>query len=255
MSPVLKDKVAVITGASRGLGKAFALRFAQEGARLLLTTTSLERAAATEQEIKAAGGEVAFIKADISVAADARKIADAVMERYGRVDILVNNAAIWFGLRAKPWDAWTEEEWDRIFSVNVKGTWMVCKAIAPHMVKQGKGKIINIASNVARVGGAPIFMPYACGKGAVYSLTHALAHALGKDYINVNAVAPGFTATEASLDMTGGGASFDAAASGQSIPRREEPEDLVGAVLFLASPDADFISGQVIYVDGGTVML
>jgi 3-oxoacyl-[acyl-carrier protein] reductase len=255
MSPVLKDKVAVITGASRGLGKAFALRFAQEGARLLLTTTSLERAAATEQEIKAAGGEVAFIKADISVAADARKIADAVMERYGRVDILVNNAAIWFGLRAKPWDAWTEEEWDRIFSVNVKGTWMVCKAIAPHMVKQGKGKIVNIASNVARVGGAPIFMPYACGKGAVYSLTHALAHALGKDYINVNAVAPGFTATEASLDMTGGGASFDAAASGQSIPRREEPEDLVGAVLFLASPDADFISGQVIYVDGGTVML
>ncbi len=255
MSPVLKDKVAVITGASRGLGKAFALRFAKEGARLLLTTTSLERAATTEKEIKAAGGEVAFVKADISVAADAKKIADAVMERYGRVDILVNNAAIWFGIRAKPWDTWTEEEWDRIFSVNVKGTWMVCKAIAPHMVKQQKGKIINIASNVARVGGAPVFMPYACGKGAIYTLTHALAHALGGANINVNAVAPGFTATEASLDMTGGGDNFDRAASGQSIPRREQPEDLVGATLFLASPDSDFISGQVIYVDGGTVML
>ena len=255
MSPVLKDKVAVITGASRGLGKAFALRFAEEGAKLLLTTTSLERAEGTAKEIRDKGGEVTFIEADISVAGDAQKIADKVMELYGKVDILVNNAAIWFGIRAKPWDTWTEEEWDRIFSVNVKGTWMVCKAIAPLMVKAGKGKIINIASNVARVGGAPIFMPYACGKGAIYTMTHALAHALGRSNINVNAVAPGFTATEASLDMTGGGASFDAAASGQSIPRREEPEDLVGATLFLASADSDFISGQVLYVDGGTVML
>ena len=255
MSPVLQDKVAIITGASRGLGKAFAVRFAEEGAKLLLTTTSLERAETTEKEIKDKGGEVTFIKTDISVAGDVQKIADTVMEKYGRVDILVNNAAIWFGIRAKPWHLWTEEEWDRIFAVNVKGTWMVCKAIAPIMEKAGKGKIINIASNVARVGGAPIFMPYACGKGAIYTLTHALAHALGKSNINVNAVAPGFTATEASIDMTGGGASFDAAASGQSIPRREEPEDLVGATLFLASSDSDFISGQVIFVDGGTVML
>ena len=255
MSPVLQDKVAIITGASRGLGKAFAVRFAEEGAKLLLTTTNLERAEDTVKEIKAKGGEVAVMKTDISVESDTRKIAEKVMQEYGRVDILVNNAAIWFGIRAKPWDAWTEEEWDRIFSVNVKGTWMVCKAIAPLMVEAGKGKIINIASNVARVGGAPIFMPYACGKGAIYTLTHALAHALGRSNINVNAVAPGFTATEASLDMTGGGASFDAAASGQSIPRREEPEDLVGAVMFLASADSDFISGQILYVDGGTVML
>ncbi len=255
MSPVLQDKVAIITGASRGLGKAFAMRFAEEGAKLLLTTTSLERAEATEKEIKDKGGEVTFVKADISVAGDTQKIADEVMKQYGRVDILVNNAAIWFGIRAKPWHLWTEEEWDRIFSVNVKGTWMVCKAIVPLMEKAGKGKIVNIASNVARVGGAPVFMPYACGKGAIYTLTHALAHALGKSNINVNAIAPGFTATEASIDMTGGGASFDAAASGQSIPRREEPEDLVGATLFLASSDSDFISGQVIYVDGGTVML
>jgi NAD(P)-dependent dehydrogenase (short-subunit alcohol dehydrogenase family) len=255
MSPVLQDKVAIITGASRGLGKAFALRFAEEGAKLLLTTTNLERAEGTVKEIKAKGGEVAIIQADISIASDTQKIAEKVMEAYGHVDILVNNAAIWFGIRAKPWDMWAEEDWDRILSVNVKGNWMVCRAIAPLMVKAGKGKIINIASNVARVGGAPLFIPYACSKGAIYTLTHALAHALGGSNINVNAVAPGFTATEASLDMTGGGPSFDAAASGQSIKRREEPEDLVGAVLFLASPDSDFISGQVIYVDGGTVML
>ena len=98
-------------------------------------------------------------------------------------------------------------------------------------------------------------MPYACGKGAIYTMTHALARALGPSNINVNAVAPGFTATEASLDMTGGGSSFDNATMGQSIARREEPEDLVGATLFLASPDSDFVSGQVLYVDGGTVML
>ena len=255
MSPVLKDKVAVITGASRGLGKAFALRFAGEGAKLLLTTTDLKRAAGTVNEIKAKGGEVAIMQADISVASDTQKIAEKVMQEYGRVDILVNNAAIWFGIRAKPWNMWTEEEWDRIFSVNVKGTWMVCKAIAPLMVKAGKGKIINIASNVARVGGAPVYMPYACGKGAIYTLTHALARALGPSNINVNAVAPGFTATEASLDMSGPDKSFKTATSGQSIPRREEPGDLVGAALFLASADSDFISGQVIYVDGGTVML
>jgi len=255
MSPVLQDKVAVITGASRGLGKAFAMRFADEGARLLLTTTSMERAEETVKELKAKGAEVAVVKADISVADDTKKIADKVMEEYGRADILVNNAAIWFGIRAKPWHLWTEEEWDRIFSVNVKGTWMVCKAIAPLMVEQKKGKIINIASNVARVGGAHVFMPYACGKGAIYTMTHALARALGQSNINVNAVAPGFTATEASLDMSDEDTSFSTAVSGQSIPRREEPEDLVGAVLFLASPDSDFISGQVIYVDGGTVML
>lgn len=254
MSPVLQDKVAVITGASRGLGKAFALRFISEGARLLLTTTNMERAAATAKELKEKGGEVIFIEADISVASDVQKIADSVMQQYGKVDILVNNAAIWFGIRAKPWNMWTEEEWDRIFSVNVKGTWMVCKAIAPLMVKAGKGKIINIASNVARVGGAPVFMPYACGKGAIYTMTHALARALGPANINVNAVAPGFTATEASLEMSPD-KSFKNATSGQSIPRREEPEDLVGATLFLASPDSDFVSGQVIYVDGGTVML
>lgn len=255
MSPVLQDKVAVITGASRGLGKAFASRFVEEGAKLLLTTTNMERAEQTARELKAKGGEVVFIEADISIESDTKKIADSVIKQYGRVDILVNNAAIWFGIRMKPWDTWAEEEWDRIFSVNVKGTWMVCKAIVPLMVEAGKGKIINIASNVARVGGAPFFMPYACGKGAIYTLTHALAHALGRSNITVNAVAPGFTATEASLDMTGGGRNFETAASGQSIPRREEPEDLVGATLFLASPDSDFVSGQVIYVDGGTVML
>ncbi len=255
MSPVLEDKVAIITGASRGIGRAFALRFAEEGAKLLLTTTNLERAEGTAQEIKAKGGEVAVMEADISYEKSTQKIAEKVMEQYGRVDILVNNAAIWYGINATPWDAWTVEEWDRIFAVNVRGTWLCCKAIAPLMVKQSEGKIINIASNVARVPAAQLFLPYSCGKGAIYILTHALARALGPSGINVNAIAPGFVASEASLAQTDSDKVFEFATAEQSMHRREQTADLVGAAVFLASADSDFISGQVIYVDGGTVML
>jgi len=255
MSPVLKDKVAIITGASRGIGKAFAVRFAEEGAKLLLTTTSLERAEGTVKEIKDKGGEVAIIKADISVESDTQKIAEAVKKEYGGVDILVNNAAVWYGINAKPWDTWTAEEWDRILTVNVRGTFLVCKAVVPLMVEAGKGKIINIASNVARVTAASFFMPYSCSKGAIYTLTHALAHTLGASGINVNAIAPGYTASEASLNQDGSDDTFKLATSEQSIQRREQPSDLVGAAIFLASADSDFISGQVLYIDGGTVML
>jgi 3-oxoacyl-[acyl-carrier protein] reductase len=255
MPGLLKDKVAVITGASRGMGKAFALRFAEEGAKLLLTTTSPERAKVTVEEIKAKGGEAAVVEADISHEDAGKKIAEQVMQQYGKVDILVNNAAIWYGINAQPWDAWTVKQWDQMFVVNVRGTWVVCKAIAPLMVKQKKGKIINIASNVARVPAAQLFLPYACTKGAVYILTHALARALGPSGINVNAVAPGYVATEASLAQTDSEKIFGIATGEQSIHQRLQPTDPVGAVLFLASSASDMISGQIIYIDGGTVMI
>jgi 3-oxoacyl-[acyl-carrier protein] reductase len=255
MPGVLEDKVAVITGASRGMGKAFALKFAEEGARLLLTTTNLKRAQGTVDEVKAKGGEVAVMEADISHEDAGSKIAEKVMQQYGRVDILVNNAAIWYGVSAQPWDRWTVKEWDQMFVVNVRGTWVVCKAIAPLMVKQKKGKIINIASNVARVPAAQLFLPYACTKGAVYILTHALARALGPSGINVNAVAPGYVATEASLSQPDSNKIFEIATGEQSIHQRLQPKDPVGAVLFLASAASDMISGQIIYIDGGTVMI
>jgi len=255
MSPKLEGTVAIITGASRGLGKAFALRFAEEGAKLLLTTTNMERAEGTAKEIRDRGGEVAIMQADISRENETKKIAERVMQQYGKVDILVNNAAIWYGINATPWDAWTTEEWDRIFAVNVRGTWLVCKAIAPLMIKQSRGKIINIASNVARVPAAQLFLPYSCGKGAIYTLTYALARALGPSGVNVNAVGPGFTASEASLAQDGSDKVFELATSEQAISRRAKPADVVGTVVFLASADSDFVSGQIIYIDGGTVML
>jgi 3-oxoacyl-[acyl-carrier protein] reductase len=255
MSPALKDKVAIITGGGRGLGKAFALRYAEEGARLLLPDISLERAEATAKEIKDKGGEAYAMLTDISDEAATRAMADEVVRRFGRVDILVNNAAIWYGLNITPWDGWTVAEWERIFKVNVIGTWLCCKAIAPLMVKAGKGKIINIASNVAQVPAAQVFLPYACSKGTVYTFTHAMARALGPSGVNVNAIAPGYTATEASLGQRDSEGTFKLATSEQSFQRPEQPDDLLGTAVFLASDESDFMTGQVLYVDGGTVML
>jgi len=255
MSGVLKDKIAIITGASRGFGKAFALRFAGEGAKLLLTTTSLERAKGTVNEVKAKGGEVAIMEADISHEDAGKKIAEKVMQQYGRVDILVNNAAIYYGVSPRPWDAWTIEEWDRMFTVNVRGNWLVCKAIAPLMIKQKKGKIINIGSDVFKSPDSQFFVPYALTKAAIYSLTHALAAALGPSGINVNAIAPGYTATEASLGQEGSEKLFESVVAAQLIKRREEPEDVAGAVVFLASAESDLITGQTIMVNGGHLVL
>jgi 3-oxoacyl-[acyl-carrier protein] reductase len=254
MSPVLKDKVAIITGAGRGLGKAFALRFADEGARLLLPDISPERAEATAAEIKARGGEAYAMKTDISIEADTQKMAEEVMRIYGRVDILINNAALYYGVARRRWDQWKVEDWDRMFEINVRGTYLCCKAIGPLMQKAGRGKIINIASDVFKVPGAVNLLAYACSKASVYAMTQALARALGPDGINVNSIAPGFTATEASLGQAASGESFNATVEMQAIKRREEPTDLVGTAVFLASDDSDFITGQYIIVNGGSVM-
>ena len=255
MSPVLKDKVAIITGAGRGLGKAFALRFAAEGAKLLLPDISLERAESVAKEINKGGGEAHAMPADISEEKDTQKMAAEVVRRYGRVDILLNNAAMYYGVARRPWDAWTVKDWDRMFEVNVRGTYLCCKAIAPIMVKAGRGKIINIASDVFLLPGAVGLTAYAVSKAAVYGLTQALARALGPSGINVNSIGPGFTATEASLGQDASGAAFEGTISGQAIKRREEPSDLPGTAVFLASADSDFITGHFITVNGGHTML
>ena len=142
-----------------------------------------------------------------------------------------------------------------MFEVNVRGTYLCCKAIGPLMKKAGSGKIINIASDVFKLPGAINLLAYSCSKAAVYALTQALARALGPSGVNVNSIAPGFTATEASLGQDGNQGSFDATMELQSIKRREEPSDLVGTAVFLASADSDFVTGQYIIVNGGSVMM
>ena len=255
MSQTLKGQVAIITGGGRGLGKAFALRFAEEGAKLLLPDISLERAEGVAKEIRAKGGQAVAMETDISDEAATRIMAGKVTQLYGRADILLNNAAVYYGLVGTQWDSWTVEDWDRIFKVNVRGTWLCCKAIAPLMIKQNRGKIINIASGIIKSPAGAGQLPYASSKAAVKTMTELLARALGSSGINVNAIAPGYTNTEASLTLGNVEKSFELAIGAQSIHRQEMPEDLVGTAVFLASKDSDFITGQVIVVDGGSWMV
>lgn len=251
----LKDKVAIVTGAGRGLGKAFALKYAEEGAKLFLPDISLERAEKTAEEIRSMDGEAVTVRTDISDETDTQAMAEKVMQAYGRVDILLNNAALSYGIEPRPWNAWDVDLWDTFFTINSRGTWLCCKAIAPLMEKTGSGKIINLASDIIKLPPSEVLLPYACSKVAVHQITQCLARALGPSMICVNSIAPGMTATEANLIQPNSEQMFAATIAWQCVKRREEPEDLTGAAVFLASADSDMITGQLLIVDGGAVFV
>lgn len=255
MSARLENEVAIITGGGRGLGRAFALRFAEEGAKIFIPDINLENAEKVVKEIESKGGQAAAMKMDISNEADVAKLADEVIRKFGKVDILVNNAAIWATVNPGPWDKWQVKDFDDIFRVNVTGVWLCCKHIAPLMLKQSKGKIINMASDVIKSPDSQYFLPYALSKSAVYLLTQSLAGALSPSGINVNSIGPGYTATEASKGQQGYADLMPGVIAAQLIKRLPEADDVVGAVLFLASHDSDFITGQCILVNGGHLMI
>lgn len=244
----LKDKVAIVTGAARGLGKTYAIALAREGAKVMaIDIADLDD---TVREIKSSGGMVKSLKADVSVEEDTLKIAEETVKSFGKIDILVNNAAIIYGLVRKPFFEIDPKVWDKVMTVNVKGPWLCTKAVFPYMKQQGRGKIINVSSETFFTGSHG-FAHYVASKGGVVGLTRALAVELGPYNININAVAPGFTDTEASrsiADVT----KYDV--SRTPLARLQQPEDLVGAVIFLASDESDFITGQTLLVDGGRVM-
>lgn len=246
----LKDKVAIITGSGRGLGKAYAERFAKEGARV--TVCDVTDCEETVKAIEALGGEVLSLKTDVTSTESTVEMARKTAERFGRIDILITNAAVYGGIILKPFYEIDENEWDKLMAVNLKGMWLCCKAVFPYMKEQGKGKIINISSTV-HFKGVPYFIHYTTSKGGVVAFTRALARELGEYNINVNSIAPGLTMTQASTALSSPERN-EKYIEALSIKRPQQPEDLLGTMVFLASADSDFITGQTILVDGGGFM-
>ena len=247
----LKDKVAIVTGAAKGLGRVFAIGLAKEGAKIMaVTRKDLDNLDKTVKEIEKLGGVAKSLQADVSIEKDTLRIAEETMKAFGRIDILVNCAAIYDGLVRKSFTEIDPKEWDQVMAVNVKGPWLCARAVFPHMKQQGKGKIVNLSSEVFFTGSHG-FIHYVSSKGGVIGLTRALAIELGPANININAVAPGFTDTEASRSIADV-KKYDV--SRTPLRRLEEPNDLLGAVIFFASDDSDFITGQTLLVDGGRAM-
>ncbi len=247
----LKDKVAIVTGGAKGLGRAFAVQMAAEGARVMVVTRKdLDNLKETVRQIEDLGGQATSFQADVSKEADTLAMAEEALKAFGRIDILVNNAAVYDGITRKPFYEIDPAEWDLVMAVNVKGAFLTTRAVFPSMKKQGYGKIVNLASEVFFTGSHG-FAHYVSSKGGIIGLTRALAVELGPYNICINCVAPGFTDTEASRGL-GDVNKYDT--SKTPLRRLEKPEDLTGVAVFLASSESDFMTGQTLLVDGGRAM-
>jgi len=249
----LEGKVAIVTGAGQGIGRAYAHRFAQEGCSVVVAEINAEKGKAVAGEIQSAGGKSMFVTADVSSEASCQAMAQAVSDKFGRIDILVNNAAIFSTIKMKPFWELTEAEWDQLMDVNLKGPWLASKAVLPAMRKQGGGAIINISS-AAYLLGRPNYIHYVASKSGVLGLTRSMAREVGEFNIRVNAITPGPVYTEIPRG-TVTPEQKEAMLKAQCIRRHEVPEDLVGIVAFLASDDAGFITGQTFNVEGGLTHL
>ena len=250
MKKRLEGRVAIVTGGGHGIGRAYARRLAEEGAKLVIA--EIDGAAAERVALEI--GEALGVRTDVSDRASADEMARRALERFGRIDILVNNAAIFatVPMSRAPFDQLDPAEWDRMMAVNLRGTWLASCAVIPQMRKQRYGKIINISSGTALKGSASR-IHYVTSKAGILGFTRTLAMEVGKDNICVNCVAPGSTLSEEnpSDDIV---KYRQGAASSRALQRVQTPEDLVGAVAFFASADSDFITGQTLVVDGGACM-
>ncbi len=236
LSVSLDGKVAIVTGGSQGIGRAIADGLGGAGAQVVVADLNPPE-----------GG----IRADVSSEHDVEEMVRETVERHGRVDILVNNAGLYASLAMRPFTEIPLEEWRSVMDVNVASMFLTCRAVVPLMREQGGGKIVNISSGAA-FRGVPFVLHYVTSKGAIAAFTRALAKEVGKDGIHVNCVAPGFTMTEgveANPDVIE--KLRDVSIASRTLQRDQMPEDVVGAVVFLCSPGADFITGQTMVIDGG----
>jgi NAD(P)-dependent dehydrogenase (short-subunit alcohol dehydrogenase family) len=247
--PGLKDRVVIITGAGQGIGRVFAMAFARAGSRTVIAEVNEKTAASVSAEIMAAGGQALAVATDVAEEASIKEMIGIVEDEYGRIDVLINNAGIFSTLEMRPFDQIPLDEWEQVLRVNLTGPFLCARAVLPAMRRAKWGRIINVASGAVRLG-RPNYLHYIATKSALMGMSLSMAREVGADGITVNAILPGATFTEIER-KTITPAQKERVIAMQCVPRAEVPEDLVGAVLFLASEASAFVTGQSINLDGG----
>lgn len=248
----LGDRVAIVTGGGKGIGAVYSSRLAEEGAKVVVADIDFDAAEETAKKISSSGGSAIAVNVDISDQKSTEEMAKSAVTEYGKIDILINNASLMSVLPRRPWYEIPVDEWDRVMSVNLRGMFLCCLSVYPTMKARHYGKIINISSSRIYEG-MPNRLHYTTSKAGVVGFTRALAREVGEDNILVNAISPGFTQSETQVSSSTP-QYMKAHIDRRCIRREEYPEDLMGTVVFLASSDSDFITGQLINVDGGYSM-
>ena len=250
----LAGRTAIVTGGAKGIGRHYSQALAAEGARVMIADIADGRELAAEIAAKHGANSVTSAVADVSDERAVKALVAETMARFGKIDVLVNNAALYAPLQETKCTEIEAELWDKVMAVNLRGPFLMVKHVAPHMTAQGYGKIINIGSGTA-FRGIPWMLHYVTTKGGIMAMTRALARELGEHGIRVNTLAPGFTLSDTVMSENPGHVETarDRAIQSRSLRRDEHPQDLLGALVFLASADSDFITGQTIAVDGGNV--
>lgn len=253
LSGRLSGRTAIVTGGAKGIGAHYSRALAAEGARVMIA--DIEDGGPLASEIAGKHGADAAVSAvcDVSDENSVKALVGAAMQRFGQIDILVNNAALYAKLSPRNFDGWDVDVWDKVMAVNVRGPYLMVRHVAPHMIARKSGKIINIASG-APYKGIPRMLPYVTSKGAMIAFTRALSRELGAHGINVNTLSPGYILSDTGLANTTHVEEERAPVRNSRAFKRDAfPEDLTGTLVFLASADSDFITGQSVVVDGGSV--